>query len=117
MFVDDEFDITEIATLFLQDMGYEVEVHLNPTEALTKFKSSPTNYLAVFTDLSMPFMRGDLFATEIHKLNASVPIVLCTGNSFSEEETERLKKNGVSFIVPKPYGPSELENVIKAILK
>ncbi len=117
MFVDDEEEIANIAVMVFEDLGFKIESFNDPGVALKKFSEAPSNYFVIFTDFSMPTMKGDQFASGLRKIDSKTPIVLCTGLSVTDfGEEKRLRSLGITHFMPKPYGPDELEKTINIIL-
>lgn len=115
LFVDDEPAITVIGKGLLEKLGYTVTVCASGLDALEEVKKAPGNFDVVVTDLTMPRMRGDTLAREIRALREDLPVVLCTGQDFPLPR-EHLKKIGVSTVLKKPLGQSDLARAVRAVL-
>jgi CheY-like chemotaxis protein len=76
LIVDDEKIVLDAASLMLQHLGHEVVTAINSQEALNCF--SRQNFDLVFTDYSMPGMRGDELANAMKRLRPGQPIVMIT---------------------------------------
>lgn len=115
LFVDDEESLVILIKERLRQFGYEVDAETSPVKALKSFLDHPDRFDLVITDMSMPDITGDIFAREILKIRADIPIILCSGFSerISEEEA---KKMGIRKFVMKPILASELAGIIRNVL-
>ncbi len=115
LIVDDEPALAKLCGELVELLGYKATVHTSSIEALTLFRSDPSAFDLVITDMSMPHMNGDILATEIIKLKEDIPIILCTGFSKIMSK-ERSYKIGISAFVMKPLSHSELSEQIRTVL-
>jgi len=115
LFVDDEESIVFIVQQILERLGYQVEVKINPVEALELFRSNPDQFDLVITDMAMPQMTGDKLVKEILNIRSEMPIIFCTG--FSEKVAEEnAKELGVKAFAMKPLVIRDLAMVVRKVL-
>ncbi len=115
LFVDDEESIVFIVRQMLERLGYQVEVKMNPVEALELFRSNPDQFDLVITDMAMPQMDGDKLVKEILNIRSEMPIILCTG--FSKRVTEEnAKELGIKAFAMKPLAIRNLAVVVRKAL-
>ncbi len=116
LFVDDDEMITELYERLLAEIGYQVTVKADSTEALKHFMDCPDRYDLVITDQTMPGLTGKDLLEEIKKYRPDMPTVLCTGysNKINEEEAARC---GISHFLMKPIDFHELSQMIRAVLE
>jgi PAS domain S-box-containing protein len=115
LFVDDEQAIIEMGRRILERLGYEVVTSTSGTEALEAFRAQPEKFDLVITDMTMPEMSGDEFATQLMRIRPEIPIILCTG--FSERITkEKAKEMGIRKFIMKPLVTSELAEAVREVL-
>ncbi len=115
MLVDDEEQIRESCHAFLESQGYIVNSFSNGVEALNNYKTDPTKFDLILTDLTMPKLSGDKLAKEILKLQPETPIILTTG--FSERLTEsQAMEIGIMKFVKKPISNYDLTVLIRKLL-
>lgn len=101
---DDEKDIVNALTIYLEADGYEVVPAYNGAEALQKLAEvSPE---LVLMDIMMPGMDG-LAAINALRRNSNVPVILITAKS---EDTDKILglNLGADDYVAKPFNPVEL---------
>ncbi|WP_163354635.1 PAS domain-containing hybrid sensor histidine kinase/response regulator [Desulfobacter hydrogenophilus] len=116
LLVDDEESIAKLEKRMLERMGYKVTSRLHSGEALEKFKSSPSLFDLVITDMSMPNIPGDELARKIKSIRSDVPIIICTG--FSERIHENnFEQMGIDGLLMKPVVKSELAKTVRKVLE
>ena len=87
LFVDDEEALVEMGEDILAELGYDVTSRMNSREALALFKARPIPFDLVITDQTMPEMTGLELAKEILAIRPDMPIIMCTGFSYSSMRT------------------------------
>ena len=112
LFVDDEEILVEMGEAILERLGYRVVTSMDPLNALETFRSDPSGFDLVLTDLMMPKMTGLELARQIKILNPDIPIILCTGfgHKFTYEEA---KENGFSGIISKPLSKRGIAQILR----
>lgn len=115
LLVDDEESIIQVSRLLLRQLGYEAWATTSSEEALEIFKAAPECFDLVVTDLDMPKMSGEELSQELLKIRPNLPIILCTGFSYSIS-AERAKSIGIREIIMKPFAVRELAYVIKRLI-
>ena len=115
LFVDDEAPIAKIGAHTLERLGYSVTVRTSSLEALELFKTKPTEFDLVITDMTMPNMTGDKLAVELIKVNPDIPIIICTGysNKISDETASQI---GIKAFAYKPVAKADLAKTIRKVL-
>src|SRR5262249_9215521 len=83
LFVDDEPTLTHMAAEMLMRLGYETTVYTSSVEALETFCRAPWQFDMVITDQTMPVMTGERLAQELRCIRPDMPIILCTGFSYT----------------------------------
>ena len=81
--MDDEEALVEMGEDILAELGYEVTSRMNSREALALFKADPSRFDLVITDQTMPEMTGVELAKEVLALRPDMPIIMCTGFSYT----------------------------------
>jgi PAS domain S-box-containing protein len=115
LFVDDEPPIATIGKRMLERLGYSVESMTSSVEALSVFRTKPSEFDLVITDMTMPKMRGDQLAAELIRIRRDIPIIICTG--YSSMLTEAKTKNpGICAVVAKPLITHEIAKMIRDVL-
>ncbi len=115
MYVDDEPAIAALGKRYLEFLGYSVSEFTDPVKALAVFRSDPTRFDLIVTDMTMPGMTGDTLARELLKLRPDIPVILCTG--FSEKiKPASAAELGITTFFYKPVDMKKLATVVHDIL-
>ncbi len=115
LLVDDEELILEIGREMLKGLGYQVETRASSIDALEAFRTDPTKYDLVISDMTMPRMTGERLAKEIKKFRPDIPIILCTGFS-TKISPDKLTVFGVNALLMKPVRLSDLAHTVRKVL-
>jgi len=111
--VDDEQNIRELATLYLEKEGFTVETASNGHEALARF--SEVKPAMVILDVMMPGMTGFDVCRELRREH-DVPILMLTARSDDVDKIVGLEL-GADDYMTKPFNPREMVARVKAILR
>ena len=111
--VDDEKNIVQLARLYLDKEGFQVESANDGEAALEKFKSARPDL--VILDIMMPGMDGLSVAKELRK-TSNVPIIILTARGDDIDRIVGLEL-GADDYVTKPFNPRELVARVKAVLR
>lgn len=113
--VDDEVAITKILKKQLADLGYRVTTRTSSGEALKLFRSNPSDFDLILTDMTMPGMTGDELAAAVSSICPDIPIIICTGYSrkISGKTPHDLHAEA---ILTKPVGRADLARAIRELL-
>lgn len=115
IFVDDEHIICTMAEDIMPFFGFDIDVFEDSVRALEKFKENPHSYDIIVTDQSMPSINGFELLSQIIKIRADIPKILCTGYC---DQFEELKKNeiGIDALYRKPYHFEDLIDEIRKLV-
>ena len=86
LILDDEFDITSIFTLALEQQGYHVIGFTEPLLALDHFQKNSDRYGLVISDLRMPVMNGYQFVKKIKEIKPQVKVFFISAFEINEIE-------------------------------
>lgn len=112
LLVEDEVTVREVAQAMLADLGCEVAVAHNGDQALDIITNGGTFGL-LFTDCMLPGnLDGPSLAHEAIRVCPELPVLLTSGQSFSQERIANLR---ASFL-GKPYTVSQLKEAIGRLL-
>src|SRR4051812_5484054 len=104
--VDDEPFVCESIKMLLSYDGHEVETASGGEQALAQF--DPEKIQVVFTDFSMPGMKGDQLAEAIKARSPKTPVILLT--AFPPPT----KPAAIDLVLTKPF---MLENLREGLRK
>ena len=115
LFVDDEDILVDLGNERLMKLGYDVIATTSSIEALELFKKEPHKIDLVITDYTMPHLTGIDLATELLRVRADIPIILCTGHS-DDVSPEIIKAAGIRELLMKPQSRDEIAQAIRRVL-
>ena len=78
MIIDDDKDITNLFSIFLEYNGYIVNAYTNPVEAFNNFRKN--SHDLIILDLKMPKMDGMTLYHKIKEIDNSVIICFTTAD-------------------------------------
>lgn len=113
LIVDDNKDITDILSAYVEKEGYVPVVAADGAEAVNMFNKY--NPVLVLLDVMMPYKDGYQVCREIRE-KSEVPIILITARGEDFERIMGLDIGADDYIV-KPFSPSEVMARIRAILR
>ncbi len=121
LLVEDNEVNREIASLILEEFGFQLDTAENGKEALDKVAASqPGDYDVVLMDVQMPIMNGYESAREIRKLGnpalANIPIIAMTANAFAED-IQAAKDAGMNSHIAKPIDIPKMIETLTEVLK
>ncbi|MBQ3378607.1 MAG: amino acid permease [Clostridia bacterium] len=120
LLVEDNMINMEIATMILEQLGFEVEKAENGQIAVEKITSSePGTYDLVLMDIQMPVMDGYTATKAIRALDnvelSGIPIIAMTANAFTED-VHAAKKAGMDGHIAKPIDIKVVQKTIADVL-
>ena len=117
MVVDDEPEIANLYSEFLQRSGFNSTSFIDPLLALEHYNQNPNRYSLVITDLCMPSLDGIRLAKRIREFDAKIKILLITAFYFNDMlETEEYKEAKLTGLIQKPTKLSVLRQIIMELL-
>jgi two-component system alkaline phosphatase synthesis response regulator PhoP len=111
--VDDEQNIRDLATIYLQKEGFTVESAADGQEALARFRDGAP--ALVVLDVMMPGLDGFEVCRELRREH-NVPILMLTARSDDVDKIVGLEL-GADDYMTKPFNPREMVARVKAILR
>ncbi|MFN2508271.1 MAG: response regulator [Chthoniobacterales bacterium] len=115
LLVDDETEISEIASEMLTEEGYKVVLAKDGFEALKMYERIGKRIGLVILDFFLPIMDGDAVFDELRALNPNVNVVLSSG--FAEQsKLGAMLAQGLRGFIPKPYTREKLLEQVRSTL-
>lgn len=111
--IEDEADIQELLTAFLEDSGYKVTVAGDGVAGITSFHSRPFDL--VLLDIMLPKIDG-YGVCEVIRQESSVPIVMLTALDSEENQVKGYDLR-VDDYITKPFSMQILIRKIEAVLR
>jgi CheY-like chemotaxis protein len=116
LYVDDDEALVYLFTCILERLSYQVTGCTDPIEALNVFRSAPTTFHAVVSDLLMPGISGIEFAQELRRIRPDIPILMTSGE-VRPQDAALVRSLGLPELVLKPYAVDELGRLVADMLK
>ena len=119
LIVDDEADFLFSASVALRQAGYEVVGAGDGEEALSRIRESlraRKRFDLILTDLRMPSLCGLELLEGMEKLGVEFPTIAMTGYLDDTLRADLIRKGCVDFL-EKPFGPVELVERVRKVLK
>jgi PAS domain S-box-containing protein len=113
--VDDEVDISDVLTIGLDRLGYEVVAVKDALDAVAAFAEAPDAWDLVICDHVMPGLSGLGVLRQMRSLRPTIPFILCTGFSNDVSESTALAQ-GVDAFIRKPVAIEQLATTIRELL-
>jgi DNA-binding response OmpR family regulator len=112
--IEDQDDLAELYKATLNKAGYKVQLALTGEEGLAEFEANGAD--VVLLDMTLPEMQGTQVLRELRTLNATVPIIIITGETGNlyRDESARL---GVQGYLSKPPDYDQLLGMIRRALE
>ena len=115
LFVDDDAELTQMAGMMLNQMGYRVTTFTNSVAAFEAFNAEPDRFDLAIVDQIMPHMMGVDLAKRMLQTRPGFPVFLLTG--YSEGITpEQARAVGIREFIMKPFTSRELGVLIRKAL-
>jgi CheY-like chemotaxis protein len=116
LLVDDETEISELASEMLADEGYKVILAKDGIEALKIYQQVGPHIGLVVLDFFLPIMEGDAVFDELRAMNPNVNVVLSSG--FAEQsKIGAMLAQGLRGFIPKPYTREKLLEQVRSTLE
>ncbi len=112
--IEDQEDFAELYETTLKKAGYDVRNAYTGEEGIAEFKASGADLVVL--DMTLPEMHGTQVLRELRDINASVPVIIVTGESGNlyRDQCERL---GVYGYLAKPPNYDALLGMIENALE
>lgn len=111
--VDDDKNIAELISLYLEKEGYDTKKVYDGVEAVREFASY--NPHLILLDIMLPGMDGYDVCKEIRK-TSNVPIIMLTAKGETFDKVLGLELGADDYMV-KPFDTKELTARVKAVLR
>jgi DNA-binding response OmpR family regulator len=114
MIIDDDKDITNLFSIFLEYNGYIVNAYTNPVEAFNNFRKDSHDLIVL--DLKMPKMDGLTFYHKIKEIDGKVIICFTTADINYIEDFRKGIIDIDKIVLYKPVLLKDLKNKIDWLL-
>lgn len=111
--VEDDPNVCELVSLYLNREGYQVDCVGNGEEALRAYRAAPPDLIVL--DLMLPGLDGLEVCRQVRK-ESETPIIMLSARGDDIDRILGLEL-GADDYVPKPFNPRELVARVKAVLR
>ncbi|MGA8406344.1 MAG: PAS domain S-box protein [Candidatus Acidiferrales bacterium] len=116
LYVDDEQALVMLVTRTLGRLGYKVTGQTDPLAAVALFRSDPSAFDVVVTDLAMPQLSGFDLSSQLLAIRPDLPIVMTSGYVRPEDQ-QRAVQLGVRDLILKPDTIDQLGRTLDRVLQ
>jgi DNA-binding response OmpR family regulator len=112
--IDDEPDISELLRIFMQGLGFDVDICRSFNNALGYL--SRGHYWAVFSDYMMPEITGDRIFFRLKEISPDTAcrFVMLTGAALDDKVDDLMENHGVK-IIHKPFTLDDIKRILKEL--
>ena len=114
MIIDDDKDITNLFSIFLEYNGYIVDTYTHPIEAFNNFRKN--SHDLIILDLKMPKMDGMTLYLKIKEIDDKVIICFTTANINYIKQLQPGIIDIEKIVLYKPVLLKDLKNKIDSLL-
>ena len=114
MIIDDDKDITNLFSIFLEYNGYIVNAYTNPIEAINNFRKN--SHDLIILDLKMPKMDGMTLYHKIKEIDSNVIICFTTADINYIQQLQKGIIDIEKIVLYKPVLLKDLKNKIDWLL-
>jgi DNA-binding response OmpR family regulator len=114
LIIDDDKDITNLFSIFLEYNGYSVDAYTNPVEAINNFRKN--SHDLIILDLKMPMMDGMTLYLKIKEIDDKVIICFTTANINYIKQLQKGIIDIEKIVLYKPVLLKDLKNKIDSLL-
>ena len=114
LIAEDDLDLAEALTVFLEKNQYTVEAVHDGRTALDY--AGTGGYDAIILDIMMPKLDGLQVLTRLREGGVSTPVMLLTARGEKDDRVAGFN-SGADDYLPKPFAPDELLARVRAMLR
>ena len=114
MIIDDDKDITNLFSIFLEYNGYIINAYTNPLEAFNNFRKN--SHDLIILDLKMPKMDGMTLYHKIKEIDNNVIICFTTADINYIQQLQKGIIDIEKIVLYKPVLLKDLKNKIDWLL-
>ena len=115
LLVDDNDAVRNLASKFLERLGYKVIAAESGERALEIYRSQAADVDFVLLDLGMPGMGGQKCLERLCELDPELPVIVASGYAIGSARDAAIA-GGARHFMAKPYQLAELSRVLQEVL-
>ncbi len=112
LIVEDSRVMGEVMVFNLKHHGYHAHLAVNGKLALEVMNQQ--DFDVIILDYQIPMMNGEEICLALRKMPqfAHTPVIICSAKGYELDATRLRDELGVVNVLPKPFSPAELINLI-----
>jgi len=115
LIIDDEEVIREIATVLLEELGFNVITANDGIEGIEEFQKHKESISLILLDLTMPKMDGGACFSELRRIDPNVRVLLSSG--YNELDiSNHFVEEGLAGFIQKPYSVESFAQKVQEAL-
>jgi len=114
LIIDDDIDITNLFSIFLECNGYNIDAYTNPVEAFNNFRKN--SHDLIILDLKMPKMDGMTLYHKIKEIDKQVIVCFTTADISYIKQLQKGVIDIDKIVLYKPVLLKDLKNKIDSLL-
>src|SRR5215203_4094461 len=114
LIIDDDIDITNLFSIFLECNGYNIDAYTNPVEAFNNFRKN--SHDLIILDLKMPKMDGMRLYHKIKEIDKQVIVCFTTADISYIKQLLKGVIDIDKIVLYKPVLLKDLKNKIDSLL-
>jgi DNA-binding response OmpR family regulator len=114
LIIDDDKDITDLFTIYLESNGYKVDAYTNPLEVINDFRKN--SHDLIILDLKMPTMDGMTIYHKIREIDNNVIVCFTTADINYIKQLQKGIIDIDKIVLYKPVLLKDLKNRIDWLL-
>ncbi|KMQ52437.1 Sensory box histidine kinase/response regulator [Chitinispirillum alkaliphilum] len=115
LIIDDESFLCNALKEMLSWMGHTSCCYCDPFEAIEFYTNNYKDFHLIFLDLIMPGMNGLETYRMLKKINPDLQVIIASGYCL-EPDRQELLKEGVNYILQKPFVSSQLSDALQKVM-
>jgi DNA-binding response OmpR family regulator len=112
--VDDDMEIANLTSLYLENDGFRTILRHNGTEALRALAEEDVNLVVL--DVMMPELDGMAVCRRVREMHNTVPILMVSAKAEDMDKITGLLSGADDYMI-KPFNPLELTARVKSLLR
>ena len=114
LLVEDNLHFSDMLSIGLERLGYQVSICDDPTQALEVVAEDPDAWDLLITDQTMDEMSGSELVARIKQAQPGLPCLICTAASAPLSEAEALRAGADGFVT-KPIDLVSFSQLVKTL--
>lgn len=116
LLVDDDALVQNVTRELLEFLGYTVLSAITGKQAIQLIQDQKDSIGVVLLDLSLPDVNGVELIPIFKGINSKIPIIVCTGSLFEDDDADTFAQSNIKEILQKPFDFDRLKETLFKLL-